>query len=269
MVRNDDFYLRKWVEHYGKEFGRENLYVIFDGSDQKIPDFCAGVNISVRERVAGTVTEGDGRRISILNGKAKELLGAYDIVVGTDADEYIVADPLAAASLAEYLSTAEIPGSLSPLGIDLGQRIGEEGDIDPERPFLNQRRYGVIETRYTKASIINAPLTWGRGFHRIKGENLHIAKDLYLFHCGYFDLGRIKARFEDKDRLSDGWERHLKKRSRTITMVTGSPARDFDRWTAAARRIQTFIRPPYAWNKPAMFSLNIVVRIPDRFRNCF
>ena len=22
MVRNDDFYLRKWVEYYGREFGR-------------------------------------------------------------------------------------------------------------------------------------------------------------------------------------------------------------------------------------------------------
>ena len=27
VVRNDDFYLRKWVEYYGRELGRENLYV--------------------------------------------------------------------------------------------------------------------------------------------------------------------------------------------------------------------------------------------------
>ena len=25
MLRNDDFYLKKWVEYYGAEFGRENL----------------------------------------------------------------------------------------------------------------------------------------------------------------------------------------------------------------------------------------------------
>ncbi len=269
MVRNDDFFLRKWIDHYGKEFGRENLYVIFDGTDQTVPDFCGGINVSMRERVAGTVVEGDRRRIGILNETAGELLGRYDIVVGTDSDEYIVADPLAAPSLAEYLSSADIHGSLSPLGIDLGQKIGEEGDIDPERPFLNQRKYGLIGTRYTKASIINAPQKWGSGFHRIKGRNFHIAKDLYLFHCGYFDLARIRARFADSDRYADGWGRHLRKRSRTISAVTDKPARDFDKWTARARRIQTLVRPPYAWNKPAMFNLDIVVRIPDRFSNCF
>ena len=25
MVRNDEFFLRKWVEYYGRELGRENL----------------------------------------------------------------------------------------------------------------------------------------------------------------------------------------------------------------------------------------------------
>ena len=27
MVRNDEFYLRKWVAYYGGQLGRENLYV--------------------------------------------------------------------------------------------------------------------------------------------------------------------------------------------------------------------------------------------------
>lgn len=106
---------------------------------------------------------------------------------------------------------------------------------------------------------------WGSGFHRIKGHNFHIEKDLYLFHFGYFDLKRIQDRFNDKDRAAAGWGRHLAKRSRTINVVTKKKSRDWDRWTAIGRTIQTFVRPPYAWNKPAMFNLDIVVRIPDRF----
>ena len=42
--------------------------------------------------------------------------------------------------------------------------------------------------------------------------------------------------------------------------------RDFDCWTRWARIIQTWCRPPYALNKPAMFELKIVVEIPERFR---
>ena len=44
MVRNDDFFLERWIGYYGKVLGRENLYVFFDGKDQTVPEFCAGVN---------------------------------------------------------------------------------------------------------------------------------------------------------------------------------------------------------------------------------
>ena len=90
---------------------------------------------------------------------------------------------------------------------------------------------------------------------------------MYLFHFGYFDLARIQARYTDKDRMDQGWGEHMHKRSRTIRLVTEKKALDFDRWTKFARRCQTVCRPPYAWNKPGMLELKIVVRIPDRFRD--
>ena len=34
MVRNDDFYLRKWTAYYGRELGEEHLYIYLDGKDQ-------------------------------------------------------------------------------------------------------------------------------------------------------------------------------------------------------------------------------------------
>ena len=49
MVRNDEFYLRKWVAYYGAELGVENLYVFLDGKDQEIPDWCPGVNVEAVE----------------------------------------------------------------------------------------------------------------------------------------------------------------------------------------------------------------------------
>ena len=134
-----------------------------------------------------------------------------------------------------------------------------------DRPFLEQRHYAQLGTRYTKASVLGKPLRWGSGFHRVEGCNFHIVKDLYLFHFGYFDLRRLEERFAYKDRLAQGLELHLRKRSRTIRLVTRKKALDFDRWTAFARRLQTVCRPPYAWNKPEMAGLKLVVRIPDRF----
>ena len=268
MVRNDEFYLRKWVEYYGAQLGRENLYVFFDGTDQVIPSFCEGTHAEALPRIGSDIVSNDKGRVAAMSAKAAELFaGGYDLVIGTDADDFIVVDPARGLSLAEYLSQQKIGVSLSALGLDFGQKLDEEGDITDAEPFLQQRHYAQIGTRYTKASVLARPCEWGSGFHRVKGHNFHIGKDLYLLHFGYFDMKRLQDRFRDAGRLELGWEAHMHKRARTIRYVTDLPARDFGRWTRFARVCQTLCRPPYALNKPAMFELKIVVRIPERFQN--
>ncbi len=267
MVRNDDFYLKKWVEYYGGELGRENLYIFFDGLDQTVPSFCEGTHSQLVEKVGTDVVSNDKGRVALMSSKAAELFAeGYELVIGTDCDEFVVVDPRLGKSLQEYLSAASIKYSLSPLGLDFGQKLGEEEAIREDVPFLEQRHYAQLGTRYTKSSVIARPLDWGSGFHRVRGHNFHIAKDLYLLHFGYFDMGRIEERFKDTNRLALGWEKHMRKRSRTIRLVTEKRALNFDAWTRFARICQSIVRPPYAWNKPAMFGLKIIVRIPDRFQ---
>jgi len=269
MVRNDDFYLRKWVEYYGRELGgKEHLYIYFDGLDQEIAPFCEGTHAEKVPKIGTQVVSAEKGRLKHLSEKAARLMQeGYDLVIGVDADEFVVVDPRLGKSLVEYLSGLDIKGSASGLGLDFGQKLGEEADITEDKPFLQQRHYAQLGTRYTKPSILAKPYTWGSGFHRIKGHNFHIAKDLYLLHFGYFDMKRLEDRFNDKDRLAQGWGKHMKKRSRTIRLVTNLKARNFERWTRIARTCQTLVRPPYAWNKPAMFGAKIIVRIPDRFQN--
>ena len=266
MVRNDEFFLRKWVAYYGRELGKKNLYVVFDGLDQNVPDFCAGVNVEVVEHVQGNVREADRGRIDLLSERAGRLFARYDMVIGTDVDEFLVVDPLDGRSLVEFLSQTQtrLP-SISGLGIDVGQKLGEEGAIDASRPFLSQRGYAKLSTRYSKASVLLRPVAWGSGFHRTRKGNFHIVRNLYLFHFGCVDLDRIKAKMNDGELAAAGWTRHLRKRAGTIFLVSRGPARGWDGTVAWARRIQNVVRPPYAWNKPAMFELKIVVRIPERF----
>ncbi len=266
MVRNDDFFLRKWVAYYGRELGKENLYVVFDGLDQNVPDFCAGVNAEVVEHVQGNVRAADRGRIDLLSELAGRLFARYDMVIGTDVDEFLVVDPLDGRSLSEFLSQTEtrLP-SISGLGVDVGQKLGEEDAIDASRPFLSQRGYAKLSTRYSKASVLLRPVAWGSGFHRTRKGNFHIVGNLYLFHFGCVDLDRIKAKMNDGELAAAGWTRHLRKRAETIYLVSRRKALDWDRATMIARAVQNIFRPPYAWNKPSMFEARIVVRIPARF----
>lgn len=268
MVRNDDFFLRKWVEYYGSELGKENLYIYYDGEDQPVADFCRGANAFVHPKIGTQVVAAEKGRMKFLSERAAELFSkGYDLVIGVDADEYIVVDPKQGIGLRDFLSRQDIDVCLSPLGLDFGQKLGEEGDLSLDATFLSQRHFAQIGTRYTKPSIIAQPCRWGSGFHRVKGHNFHIAKDLYLLHFGYADSKVLEERLGDADRVAQGWKNHIYKRSRTIRYATEKKARCFDSWTRLARTCQTWCRPPYALNKPAMFELRIVVKIPDRFQN--
>lgn len=265
MVRNDEFFLRRWVDYYGRQLGKENLYVFFDGTDQKVPEFCAGVNVTVRERVPGLVAAADRGRIDYISERAAGLFGQYDMVIGTDVDEFLVVDPDRNITLPEFLSSLPEQVTYSGLGIDVGQNLDLEDALDDDRSFLSQRRYASLSTRYTKASVITSPVAWGSGFHRVRSHNFHIVKDLYLFHFGCVDMERLKMKLSDSDKIASGWTRHLKKRAATIYAVTRGRARSWEWTVRLARVVQNAIRPPYAWNKPAMFGIVPVVNIPERF----
>ena len=267
MVRNDEFFLRKWVAYYSAQIGAANLYVYFDGEDQVVPDFCEGINVCVRERVPGQVAAADRGRIDFLSSQASELLKNYDMVIGTDVDEFLVVDPQLGVSLSEFLSRLPARVSYSGLGIDVGQHLGKESEIDESVSFLKQRHYARLSTRYSKSTVITKPIRWGSGFHRVRNTNFKIIKDLYLFHFGCVDMKRLEAKFSDKDKIATGWERHLKKWARTIYDVSQKTVKSWDSWVPKARTIQNFVRPPYAWNKPAMFNAVIIVEIPERFES--
>lgn len=267
MVRNDRF-LEKWVSYYGGELGLENLYVFFDGTDQKIPAFCAGVNAIAIPKMQGNVVETDRQRARFMSEQAAVLFSeGADMVIATDADEFLVADPAAGLGLAEFLSALPDRPCHSGLGVDVLQHMPDEGAADFSRPFLSQRRRGWLYSRYTKPSVITRPLCWGGGYHRVKGENFHIAPDLYLFHFGGVDRQSLQEISADSARTENGWTRHQLKRQRALERVGRVKARAWQPTVRFVRWMQTFCRPIFALNKPTTFGLRVVVEIPERFRN--
>ena len=269
MVRNDEFYLRKWVEYYSAQLGRENLRIFFDGEDQLVPEFCEGVYTELKPRIPGMVVKSEKERLSFLSHQAARLMQeeAYDLIIGVDADEYLIVDPRLGKTLQEYLSEKEVNVCLSGLGVDVGQHLEREGIIDKSKPFLYQRSYAYLCSRYTKPSVIAQPVTWGSGFHRIKGHNYHIDENLFLFHFGSIDLEMIRERMGNTDLVSTGRLKHIQKRAKTIYIITESTPREWDKTVRGMRHAQQWLRQPFAWNKPWNPITKVVVTIPERFKN--
>lgn len=265
MVRNDVF-LKRWIEYYGRELGRENLYIYFDGKDQEIPDFCEGTHTTLCDKIQGNVVEMERTRARLMSELAAELLkNGADMVIGTDADEFIIPDPELGLSLREILEQQPERDCYSPLGVDVIHRYEEEPKLDFDKSFLSQRKYGWLYSRYTKASIITTPVSWGSGFHRVRSRNFHIIPGLYLFHFGAADLQKLKEISSEPARVKAGWTRHQLKRQRAIEAVNRIPPRVWDKTVRPVRIMQTLCRPVFAPNKPTTFGIKFVAEIPPRF----
>lgn len=261
MARNDEFFLNRWIKYYGGQIGSENLYIYLDGLDQKIPSGHANANIKKLPHRDEERQRGDKTRILLLSDLAKKLFAdGYDIVIGCDCDEFLIVDPDLKTTLPQYLSGIKNRITVSGLGLDVGMDLESEKPLDMNAPFLTQRKYAVLSTRYTKPVVLFRPRTWGSGFHSVKGTNFHIDKNLYLLHFGGVDLDMIKNKIGDR---TASWGAHLKKRARTIDIITH--AKNKNRPMRTARILQTFLRPIYDLNKPAMLGLKWVATIPARF----
>ncbi len=263
MARNDNFFLTRWIKYYGNEIGYENLYIYLDGTDQEIPKNAGAAHITKLPHTDMPRTTGDKYRIGLMNDLSRELLKKYDIVIGCDCDEFLIVDPKTNQTLAEYLSKIKIKNTVSGLGLDIGQNMNTEHELDINAPLLEQREYALLSTRYTKPVVKNVPLDWGRGFHSINGHNFHIDKNLYLLHFGAIDMKMLERKATAR---GADWLNHLHRRGNgTITAVSTLPARK-ENWLKIARIIQTYARPIYALDKPGMLGMKRVAKIPSRFK---
>ena len=245
-VRNDAMFLPRWIDHYGKAFGYRSLYVIIDGYDQSKPD-CEGsdqVNFLYLPHIPIERVPAMKRRARVMSKIAAGLFQYFDIVMATDVDEFLVADPNTGKGLREYLSGIERRTSISGLGLDVGQHLRDEEPVNDNLPLLGQRKYAHLSARYTKPNATFRPLTWGSGMHRIKRHGFRIDPNLFLFHFGMVDYERSTGKTLDRDRLSTGWGDHLKRREQLFKIITENTARDGDEYFPK----RYYLDPDYAPN---------------------
>ena len=267
MVRKDEFFIPKWINYYGAQFGYENLFLILDGHDQPFPGEHEKINVIRLPHQSLGRERGDRNRSKIISYLAKVLFYRYDIVIAHDIDEFLVIDPDKDLSLAGYLQRPVSSSSLSALGLDVGQHRELELPIDPNRPFLEQRSFAHVSARYTKPVVATAPITWGSGFHRVRGKNFRIDPNLFLFHFGMVDYTRAIEKTNDKSLKDAGWSGHLDRRYLLFDLILKNKAIDGDEFFEKARWRENLIRPVFALNKPGMLHEKPIIKIPERFRS--
>ena len=197
MVYNEPEYLPLWVEHYSKEVGRQNLYIVDHSSTDRSLDAYRDLSII---RVPRSV-QNDKQRTKFLSGFCSSLLEYYQSVIYTDCDEILVADPDKYDSLHSFCFANKNHPAITAVGLNVTHVVDEERDIDLQRPLTEQRKYVRFVSPMCKPCVIHEPVNWSPGFHSC--EHHAVFKDLYMFHLRYFDLNLGLDRLERT--RSMGW----------------------------------------------------------------
>ncbi|MGB7242287.1 MAG: glycosyltransferase family 2 protein [Sulfitobacter sp.] len=184
MVRDDLFFLKAWLRHYGGLFGRENCYIVNHGRGEAVAKLASGCNVI---GIPGDPHKKfDIKRWGLLNNLTGGLRRYYRHVVVGDVDELVIVDPNAGQNLREYLETAKSGQVLTPLGLEVIHRVDREPEPITDN-ILGPRRHVRPAPHYSKPCIVSAPTKLARGGHYSQFPTLNAPDALYLMHLKYCD----------------------------------------------------------------------------------
>lgn len=185
MVRDDAFFLRAWLRHYGQMFGRENCYIVNHGRGTEVAALAEGCNII---GIPGDPHKNfDVKRWGLLNNIVGGLRRYYRHVIVGDVDELVVVDPETGVNLLGWLETASENRIYTPLGLEVIHRTDVEAE-PVEATILGPRRHVRLAPHYSKPCIVSAPAKLSRGGHFAQYPKLHTPDALYLMHLKFCDL---------------------------------------------------------------------------------
>ncbi|MFP1643075.1 glycosyltransferase family 2 protein [Pontitalea aquivivens] len=269
-VRQETYFLQKWIDHYAPIVGRKNLHVVLDGSDWEPKVDLTGLNVEVVEGAPRARIRNDRFIAKEMSARANRLRKSYRYVLRMDCDEFVVLDPAWGGDWAQALDEVDEDGYIFALGLDVVQRGRDLPPIERSRPTLLQRPHAVITGLYSKPFVISRWNNWTGGAHRLINRTVKMSDRFVMFHLALSDqsvaVERHTARGGDGQHASH--VNYIDERLALIEAAAGNPVGDFNVVAAAARHDfavnengEARTRPP-PQSDPAW-----TVRIPDRFLN--
>jgi hypothetical protein len=205
MVYKDYFFLQRWVDYYGRQFGRQHLYILSHGGDPEHARIAEGANF-IRVPRDQTMWRMDRRRWSSLSQFSAGMLRYYNWFFVGDVDEVVIVDPQAASDLVIYLGRYDkprtAPKSICPFGIELIHNP----EVEPEplvvdATILSQRRVFRANANYAKPCILRKETGFTSGGHANSHQPRFLDPHLYLLHLRFFDHAMVTERLAGRKEM--------------------------------------------------------------------
>lgn len=279
MVRDDLFFLRAWLRHYGGLLGRENCYIINHGRGGAVAHEAEGCNLI---GIPGDPHKNfDVKRWGLLNGIVGGLRRYYRHIIVGDVDELVVLDPDSGQTLTERLAETRENQVLTPLGLEVIHRIDLEDEKITDH-ILGPRMHVRPAPHYSKPCIVSAPVKIARGGHFTQFEKLNAPDDLYLLHLKFCDFAAYAKVMDHRNAVTGEiggeirkvaigrhWFAEARGEDRAVfEAFAGLEMQDAFDFTRMRRRMRRSFGPRgdtgfYHFDRP---DLNVQYRLPERFR---
>lgn len=205
MVYQDYYFLQRWVDYYGRQFGREHLYVLSHGGDPEHDRICEGANVIHLPRDP-TMWRMDRRRWNFISKFSAGMLRYYNWFIVGDVDEVVIVDPAVAPDLVTYLGLythAKIkPKSLSPFAVELVHNPEVEPEpLADDATILSRRRVFRANANYAKPCVLRSETGFTIGGHANSHQPRVLDPHLYLIHLRFFDHDMVTERLKGRKDL--------------------------------------------------------------------
>ena len=195
MVYQDHYFLQRWVDYYGRQFGRQHLYILSHGGDPEHDRICEGANVIHLPRDP-TMWRMERRRWGISSQFSAGMLRYYNWLFVGDVDEVVIVDPDVAPDLTTYLgrysNPKSAPASLCPFGIELIHNPEAEPEpLVDDQPILSRRRVFRANANYAKPCILRKETGFTIGGHANSHQPRVLDPHMYLVHLRFFDFERV------------------------------------------------------------------------------
>lgn len=193
IVRDEPFFLLLWCSYYSRAFGEENLYVLdnstSDGSVETAKRLFPRINII---DVPNDNAMNWAWCTNIVKCFQRIFLRGYNVVVFSDADEYLV--PEDGHGLRTYCERflASDDQYVRATGWGVVHQVETEPLVVTEDSILDFRTIAYRTSNYDKTLISKIPLEWAKGNHTIYIDGKKLSDDpidlnLSLVHLRDFD----------------------------------------------------------------------------------
>jgi hypothetical protein len=229
IVKNESYFLPKWIKHYQQYFDKADIYVLdHQSNDGSTEDLSVNVVPVINE----LAFDHQWLVETVQNFQIK-LFESYEVVIFAESDEllYTLDKPL--NEMIDDFISDQGQQLVTCVGYEVKQDLDNEATIMYTDKIFKYRDYWYRSAfHYDKTLISKIPLNWVWGFHDTIGHAKNYAYSLHMVHLHRCDFELMLERHAERakkwniknDGDGVGFQHRLGERDQVLSYFNQIPA---------------------------------------------